>query len=261
MIYFEQQKVEKTFSKWKLRVVVIERPYDIIEHQEVQVLMGRMMALKIKGYQEFYPYGVLPVDDYDLISDHILLCIEEGGEVFPIMGMRSVTYSCCKEFCKEFPPLKMAAADRYKVYRQSIQQLIASTLNQGEEIGYNGSYTIDSEIRDRADLVTLTRDLGSYFLLKYYEEYGIKTNIAGATLRFKIDKVKSKLGYRKLEGNEGDVLPDFSCSKFFGEKISWMYIENPQLPQNLLKYNTVWKSRLTLNQASLAASRVFKKAA
>ena len=58
----------------KIKIVVMECPYDTWDINPTQELFGKMVSLKLAGYRARHPYGVMPVEAYDYIGIHQLVC-------------------------------------------------------------------------------------------------------------------------------------------------------------------------------------------
>jgi hypothetical protein len=92
-------------SGGKLKIIVLNSPYDTIQNPLTQSLLAKTIAMKIAGYRKHYPYGVLPADSYDFVATHLILCEENNGDYEPLMGMKFTTYERCKIHNLEFPIL------------------------------------------------------------------------------------------------------------------------------------------------------------
>ena len=103
VLQFEQNKIKELVKKYKLRVVVLMNPYDSLVDPEVQKLFSKIINFKIEGYLQEYPYGALPVDTYDFIANHVVLCQEKKGDLFPIMGLKFIEYNTCTMHKLQFP--------------------------------------------------------------------------------------------------------------------------------------------------------------
>jgi hypothetical protein len=90
-----------------LQIVVLESPYDNMNDPLVRDLFSKIVQLKIEGYRLVYPYGVLPVDSYDFIATHHLVCREINGSYQVLMGVKYITLKKCLTHNLPFPGIAL----------------------------------------------------------------------------------------------------------------------------------------------------------
>ena len=174
-----------SFLGREFSVFIIECPYDNYSLPEVRELLPRVFELKIRGYQKEHPYGILPVDSYDQVGNHILVAEKLNGSWIPRMGFKSVTAQRCLLHQLNFPLhnyLKGAPPE----HRLAVEALISEHLGSKQNLGYNGSWTMDPELRRDPEYRLLLRDLTRALLVHYYRDYQIPTTSAFAVMRFKV---------------------------------------------------------------------------
>lgn len=240
--------------KKKLRVVVLDCAYDTIQHPRTLDLLGKIMAMKVLGYQSEYPYGVLPIDTSDFVGVHILLCEENGTTLEPLMGFKSITAQRCKIHNLPFPVFNILSGADLPDHRKALEIIMHEIQEKNEQVAYNSSWTIHPDIRHNPILRQLCIDMTAVFLLKYYEDYKIPHVLAGATLRFKVDRLKKFVGFEHVTLN-GTKLANFECKPFFGETVSLMYMNRFRDEARFWanRYKPYWENRITIANSSKEA--------
>ena len=87
----------------KLKIVVLEAPYDSLKEKHAPDIFGKIISLKLQGYGPEYPYGTMPVDTNDFIATHLAVCVEDGSELKPIMAYKTVQQRKCRAHGVQFP--------------------------------------------------------------------------------------------------------------------------------------------------------------
>ena len=248
--YFKEDPI-RIAERNKLRIVILECPYNTIQNPDTQSLLGRLYAFKIKGYQSAYKYGVLPVDTADLISNHILLCKDTDQGPTPVMGMKYITYDKAQAHGIKFPAYNILT-NNLPLHEEAISIALSKAISLNERIAYHGSYTMDPDIKTNAEIYKLAKALTTYFLIQYYITYEIKQVIVGATLKFKIDRLMRFVGYEILS-LRNEPLPAFQCPTIFGGEVAIMHLKTlrEEAYHWSLQFNNLWYDRLVIGQHEL----------
>ena len=243
----------------KLASILLECPYDNLNDPAYTSYFLDLVRLKLAGYQNKYGYGILPFDGHDLIANHYTVCMIRNGKPVPIMGMKSVTLERCRTHKVSFPMGEFYSKPEFADYRKAIENLIAAHDKRPGELGYNGSFTISPEVRNNRELVKEIRDIGFSYIVQYYRDYKIPTQVAVALVPFKVPESKRQIGWDTIKLN-GRPLPPTPCDFFFGEEIALMVGEKENEGGRALakKYEQMWNARLTLGESKL---ETIKKAA
>jgi hypothetical protein len=237
-----------------LRVVILECPYDVMGHKEVQSLFPKILALKIQGYRSAYPYGVMPVDMGDFVGTHVVLCEEREEGLVPLMGFKSVNLDRCETFRLQFPAFGLLDGTQLSEHKKAVLEYINRAKSKGESVGYNGSWTMSPEVRVDRKLAQTIKDMSISFLALYYQTYNIKNVVAAAVVRFKVNELKKFIGFSPIQlGSKS--LETFSSPAFFGEELALMTVEKFSDEINALAktFETLWNQRLILSQETLAS--------
>lgn len=244
-----------------LRLVVLESPYDTIEHPLAQELIGKIARMKISGYKAEYPYGATPVDTGDFVGTHLLLCEQDkNGSLEPIMGFKSITHRRCELHGMEFPAYHLIEDGQFGEHKQLIRSLVEQAQSKNEEIAYNGSWTVRQDVRKDRALMQLCYDVTLLLLVRYYTDYRIGNVLAGATVRFKVHQFKEFMGF-EYPTLHGKRLPNFPCKPFFNEEVALMLLRqfSPAAHRLADRYRTFWENRICISAQELV--REEKKAA
>lgn len=256
-----KSEIQAFLKSRDLRILVLECPYDTIEDPYTKKILSEIMGMKISGYKKVYPYGALPVDSFDLSGNHIVLCERFGNEYLPACGMKSITYSQAKIFQTEFPAFGILPKDSYS-HHESVKQIIHEASAKNEQVAYNGSYTVHPRYSEDRAARRFFRELGIFFLTKYYMSYNIHHVIAGAALQFKIDEVKRFVGFKPIS-YENAELPPIDCPTFFGASVLVMHLQSPR--QEAIEwanlFEPLWENRITIESPQFRSTYNEQKAA
>ena len=189
--------------KNNIKVVVIESPYDTYQDsKEVRDLMGRVWKMKLDGYKLHYPYGIMPVSEIDFFANHVILCEEIQGELFPFAGSRSISTTQCKKSRIEFPVIEhlfQSISKEAEPLLQATKNWINNKEKKNEIIGYNSSWTMCPRVLESDHLKTLARDLSMAMYYYYYTSYNIPNIITAAASRFKVDRIQKEMGFEYVK--------------------------------------------------------------
>lgn len=245
---------------YKLRLVVLDCPYDTIQNIETQKLFARMAALKIAGYKKEYPDGVLPLDTSDFIATHLLLCEETDDGLRPIMGFKSVMKEKCEKHRVAFPVFNLMEGIESAAHQSALEKLISTAVVREEQVAYNGSWTIDRKVREDRVLAQFCIDMTALMLIRHYYERGIENIVAGAVVRFHVDDFKKFMGFGSLKDEQGRDLPCVQCKFVFQENVKLMHLRN--FNDAALRWTErnieMWRNRIVI---SAAGSSQIRKAA
>lgn len=243
------QSIE-VFEKENLRAVLFDCPYNTICDPASQDLFGKLLSLKIKGFREQYPYGVLPFDPSDLAATHILICKIESGIMHPVLGFKSITYERCNQFMLKFPGLSLVDGVEDPRYRIAIEQICSNASKFNLPLAYNGSLTVDPTFQKQTPR-GFASTLATYLFLRYYKEMRPPNVIAGAAMRFKVHELKQFAGFKMVEYDHTALEP-FHCKFAFGEQVALMHLEqmNPLALNWCEPFESIWENRLEIKAAS-----------
>lgn len=234
--------------EYKLRIVLLDCPYDTIDSKITQMLFGRIAALKINGYRREYPYGVLPVGTLDFIAQHLVVCEERQGELFPVIGMKTITLARCDQFNQRFPAYDLVAGHADDRWERAMHEFIDNAVRRNEPVAYASSLTADQAYRTNPVLKKFLWDVSALLFIRFFSTERIGPVISGSTVRFKVQEMTKFVGHEDLTLN-GEPLPVMPCKPFFGEPVKLMALRKP--PQEALDWakqlDTLWQSRIVIS--------------
>ncbi len=232
-----------------LRFVVLETPYDQWENPIAREMFGRMALLKLNGYRKEYPYGVLPLDATDYVSTHLLICTEEpGGPLKPIAGYKSLTLQRCYIHNLKFPLLNYMSESTAPLHASAVKHILERHQHLGNQLAYNGSWTVDPDIRSDRTFVSQLKELMMGLGVRFCQAYGITTLLGAGAVLNKADKYFRGWGYTPLKGGDGVELPAVSLPAFFDRQVQVIHLDqfNESALENAERAKSLWENRQTL---------------
>ncbi len=230
----------------KFKIVVLECPYDTWDDPLSKDMFHKMVQLKMIGYKREYPYGVLPVDTSDFVATHHLICLDERGELNPVMAYRTVTLERAKLHSMSLPVLNLMNMIGAKEHAEKIQSIITNCEKQNKSLVYASSLAVHNDHKGNADLRTALRTIH----VLYHKDAKIDEIIAGGVIRFKMDKLYEFFGYSDLEWN-GKVLPPVAVPFVFNEVTGFYHLRKfSEEAMNLAEANRkLWENRITISKS------------
>lgn len=245
----------------RLQIVVLDCPYASIQDPQTQKIFSKFMATKLGGYMQEYPYGVLPMDRYDMMATLLLLCEKkDDGDLEPIAVFKSTSLERCKLFNADFELMEYYHSEGTEVYKQATLDILESAYKRGVNVGYNSSWTIQKHIREDKEKVRLARDLSFMMFANHYPHYNIEEVLITGVVKFKVDQVLTWMGFNHLK-SQNTTLPPIACPFLFGEKTAVMHLTqfSSEVKALATKYQALWNERLILG--GLNQDMLLKKAA
>ena len=234
-------------DKRDLQLVVIDCPYHCWHKPLARDLFTKMVDLKLKGFKPHYPPGALPLDTSDFLATHVLACVQNYGELIPVMGYRIMPLERCNDFNIPFPALSLTWAANAPVHARVIEEHIDRCMLEGKSISYLGSWSIHPRVKKPSALHRYLRELFIASQILVHTAYGLDESIIGATLRFKVDEIHAPLGYRPLSEG-GEAFEAISVAHLFNERVIVMHLPcfTAEAYRTAEKWNANWKSRITI---------------
>lgn len=239
-----------------LKLVILESPYDQINDPQVKELFIETQALKINGYHGVYPYGVLPVDTYDFVATHHLVCETGQGRLEPIMGYKSITLDKCKTHKLPFPGISVLRSSQAASHEKALQELLDGYQNNASAIDWGSSWTIAPRIRDNIELKKFLKELFIAMHVCHEREIGTKEWVTCGNNRVKTDRLFLDLGYQPLQSN-GVALPYFIYTPLIDAEA--MMFTCTKFSDSALKladkFRDFWNTRIVISDSERAAQK------
>jgi hypothetical protein len=239
------------YNQSDLKLVVLNCPYDYYNQDSaVRHLLSETWKLKLDGYRAYFPYGVLPIDHLDFISNHLIICKVINNELKPVSAWKSLTYDKCLKYDVKYPAVdhifKNCKQD-YPEHILAIEEWVAS--HDPTQVAYNFGFTVDP---------TLPREVKSYLVkmslqlitLYYYHEK-INNMLHSTSQTFKIVDEFLAAGHQSLTYN-GNELPNVFVKSYNNVENKILLIKDGYFNENYIKetasqWKSIWESRLVIH--------------
>ncbi|PRD40693.1 hypothetical protein C5748_25565 [Phyllobacterium phragmitis] len=218
----------------------------------VRQLLERTITLRINGYGNKYPEGVIPFDASCWFASHFLICEERDG-LRPIMGFQRATLQQYRRHHMPFAPQSLCNQSSCERHIEAMEDLVRRFEHRPDKLSYTGGFTIDPKLRANRSLVAELCQLMVVLHFLFHSEAGEEHEIVMAPIvRFKIDRLFASFGsFSLMEGAEddGSVL---ALTSFAGEKARFMRLQrfNSEMSRLAENYRSWWDSRILLNSTS-----------
>lgn len=247
----------EVLKRYNLQVIVIKRPYDTYRDSEfTRNFMRDVFKLKLDGYCPRYPYGILPISDYDFMATHVCLAHVKDGNFFPISAFKSVTSEDCKDFRAPFPVINHKFGmfqENFSVYIEALKNWENQLKGSNEIYAYNSSWTMQNDLPK--DLRDLTRELSYVLLYHHYTSSNIKHVINSTSVNFKVSNYQEMMGLNYLQDSNGNILPPFNSPVFYEEPFFIMYLNENGFSELFSKrcelYKNLWENRIVINKENI----------
>jgi hypothetical protein len=231
----------------ELKIFIVECPYDTWDQAPTQELFGKMVSLKLSGFRARHAYGVMPVDIYDYIATHLLVCEQTPQGLRVLMGYKTISYDRCKTHRVPFPMLAVfGKSPEAREHEQETQAILSRCETQGIPLAYTGSWTLDPAVRKDKGLAD---DLRSIFEAMYVfcpETYGFRELICGCVPRLKTDLLLEEWGQKRATKQNGELLPPVSVSHLQGDQVVMMHLKGEftaSVRARVERWRSLWESR------------------
>jgi len=247
----------------KLKIVILESPYDNWSNPLVGNFLKDLMGLKLRGYSHEYPYGVLPVDGADLFSTHLALCREEkNGQLTPIMAMRWTSLKKSRQHHMNFPGMSLLFQAGATEHMTALEKIIAEVDEKNLDLMYTACLTIEPKERSSKERSAFLRELLTTMFVCQQQELGVEL-LAGGTCRFKIEKWLTASGWNSLKAEDDRALESINVKHLAGELVHVMHLQEYSFEAQRIarKWQYLWDERLIIDGTAPAEIRPFEKTA
>jgi hypothetical protein len=208
-----------------LQVISVHNMARAIEQPLARSLLGGVALLRSRGYGPDYPSHYLAMDAADLVCTHHLFCQPEDGKWTPVAGYRQVSLRDCEAYGLELPLLKTVRTSGSADHVAAMEELVEGARNQGKDVLYCASFTIQKQARPNRVLSQTAKELLA--ALHHVEEVSCvpAVRISAGVLRFKVNDFYQQVGFFPLR-HKGEVLPPVSKASAAGELIQLLRQEH-----------------------------------
>ena len=243
---------DETLKKYALQVLVLECPYDTFTTSEfTRELLMEIFKLKLDGYCSKYPYGVMPVSEYDFMGTHICIAQFDGQKYTPISAFKSITSRTCRTFRTAFPAINSLFGNQredYPEFVNAISKWQDDLDARGIEYAYNASWTMKTNLP--AELREVVRNLAYGLFYLHYRTEHLDYVINATSAKFQVNKHQEVMGLKYLSDLKGEPLPALISPMFFNESYFLMYVDDG-FYSDLFKrrcdpFEALWNDRLVV---------------
>lgn len=231
-----------------LKLVVLDSAYDNWSDPFTLEMFSKLVQLKLTGYQNDYPYGVLPIDATDFVGTHFMVCKSQAGSLSPVGAYRVVSIGKCRQHCLGFPLqslLKIIGSSRHLA---AVERIIKNCDEKKMELAYSSSWTLapetrnDPDFRDTINRVIFASHVGHRYV------HGFDRGLAAGVIRFKTERAFAFLGYEPLKDSE-DVLSGVNFPFLFDEPVNLFYLKDfsEMAKRNFSTLESVWANRIEIS--------------
>lgn len=223
------------------QVVILENPCLCWNEQTTQNIFSKVVKLKMDGYQYEYGQNVMPLNAYDFIGTHLVLCEKQKDDLQPVSIAKISRYSVCDYFNHSFQPIELAKKGGNNKLADEIEEILNETYACGREITYDSSWTVRPDLRNKKVANSTVLRIMFSLWVNYHLDHSIPDFIVSATLKVKTDKMFLASGcvpisenpyYRLLEVNNQEAMMLRSSG------LSKLVLLNAE------KYRSLWENRL-----------------
>jgi len=230
------------------RVVVLDCPYNSWSKTETQRLFSSTVEMKLRGYQPVYEHGVMPVDSYDFIATHLLVCAEEGRALKPVTGFKSVTLSRCRKFNLPFPtsPLLRSHGED-AAHSRAVEAIIRRCEEQEKEVVFDSSWTVDPEIRSRREFTRVLQELFISNVIHWHAPEKRHEVLGTGILRVRTNRFFERVGFQQVQ-YDGEPLPPFGQASLQGASAVLIHFrEGSSFARDVADaHHRLWENRITI---------------
>lgn len=230
------------------KVVVLDCPYDTWSDGITQKLFSSIIDLKLAGYKSYYSDGVLPMDTYDFIATHILVCEEEEGELRPLTGFKSVTSVRCNRFSLPFTASHILSLSNVPQHAEMLASLMKNCDESGNLLAYDSQWTVLPEIKKSRSIHYTLQELFIANVVHWHTAPSAHHELVGlGACRVRTDKFFERVGFRRL-AKEGKPLPTFGYESPTGTEVALIHLDRfSEFATKLAeKYQPLWDDRITI---------------
>lgn len=188
-----------------LQVVILKCPYINWAQEKTQKFFSKMVSLKLKSYCEKHHVGVMPVDATDFISDHILICSSNNGELTPVLGVKSLDYERCKTFHVDFTIESFLKRGEHYEHLDFLYDTIKQCENNNRKISYYSSWATLPTVTRNRPLSNYLKKIFTGLTVLHHNEEGISDLLGLGVPKYRTDNFFYKWGFERVAHNGTDL--------------------------------------------------------
>jgi len=230
------------------KITLVHCPYNHFhKDKSLRDFLSETWKMKLEGFRAYFPYGVLPVDHLDFISNHVVVSKFINNELVPVSGFKSISAHIANLFRIPFPV-------ETHIYGGSEIDfpLFSKVINMWkknkplDKMAYNFGYTIDPTLtKEEKKFISALTYACIYF---YYKELKIPNIIHWVNNTFKLVEGQRDIGFEKCS-YLNEELPPLISKSLFNLEYHLMTMENLQFNPNYIQqiereFRKVWDNKI-----------------
>ncbi len=231
-----------------IKIIELNSPYHNWEDKEVRKYYTKMIGIKLKGYQKEYRYGVLPVDSTDLVSNHLIFCLEnEDGSLTPVSAVKSFPLDACAQFHLPFTLSRMLQDSFADEHLAVVKEILDQCQINNTRVSYYSSWTISPHIRKNRKLVKKLKDGLSASTALFHLSQGITELLGLGVPKFQTDLYFSTWGYAPIK-KKGVEMPSINIHSYDDIEVLVMHLKefSKEILDLSKEYLDSWNNRVIL---------------
>lgn len=234
-------------NPFNFQIVVLTPPLQSLEKEDARYYFSNMCQMKLQGYQAVHGKKSLPLDHYDYLASHLLICLK-GKEPKIVSGFRSVSYATCLANDIEFDLLSEIKKYGSKQNLEEIQSLLDQCDKNNTDIVHNSKWTTlpqyKQEKKFQLDCLALT-----YAIMYHYHHHESEKQewLCTGVKSLKTEKMIYRAGGIPL-GSNPTYERDWCYSK--NEKLTLIHghknRDESRIKKYVDKYKKVWDERIII---------------
>lgn len=227
--------------------IELRKPYESWDDPEVKKIFCEMITLKKAGYDNKYRFS-LPVDTFDLISDHYLVWHEVDGHRIIVSGLRSITAKTLQKYKLESPPLSLlqtiSTVTDISLHLSFFEKKLKEFKSTPEKVGFYNGWTVLPRYSGQGELSCLFSRAAVATIPLSQESYIIPIMFGSAMPHLGTNKILMSMGYKAWPGITGE-LPALPSPGYDMQKTVFIYgtADSPDYQEKLTFFRRFWDRR------------------
>lgn len=241
----------------ELDIIVLEKPFLTIHNPFVRDLIGKIIQLKIEGY-DAESSNYFAFDTSDLIASHFI-CGKYINENFqPLISFKGVSLKECKRHQLEFNGESVVSKLQSSRHKKCISKFIEKSLNETGDVGYTGSLAMSPHVTRKENRVELLKIFEAMIALYNYHNTR-RYSMCIARISQGAPNIISRVGYKKIKDNFGE-LPPQAYPQYIDDYFELMTMEEVSKEglQIINNIKSLWERRFTINGDKEKKSQIDK---
>ncbi len=232
----------------QLQIVILSPPYTSLQTAIGRYYFSNMCQMKLAGYQFAHGKKSLPLDHYDYLATHLLICLRQNdGNHKVLTGFRSLSYQFCQQLETEFDVISEVNTYANQSCKDALNHVLLKNKTNTSEIFHNSRWTILPEFASQKENKLLLLEV-TYLILYMFHNTPSKSE----WLCTGINSLNTHKMMYRAGGKDLGESPNFDKEWGFGKKEKLTLIHaDLHRDESYIKYfankhQKLWEQRLVL---------------